>query len=76
MTVTDLKYYTRPFRFERTWIRAPQGLGQQEYACNEANLEVGQIGPGAGVIGPDGNRGYGYEDPLPAEPPGPEAYSK
>lgn len=76
MTVTDLKYYTRPFKFSRTWIRAPQGLGQQEYACNEANLEVGQIGPGAGVIGPDGNRGYGYEDPLPAEPPGPEAYSK
>jgi len=76
MTVTDPKYYTRPFTFTRTWTRAPQGLGQQEYACNETNLAAEHIGPGAGVIGPDGNRGYGYQDPLPAVPPGPEAYEK
>lgn len=74
MTVTDPKYYTRPFKFVRTWIRAPKGTGQQEYACNESNLASDQIGPGAGVIGPDGNRGFAYDDPLPAEPPGPEAY--
>jgi hypothetical protein len=74
MTVTDPKYYSRPFTFKRTWTRAPKGLGQQEYACNETNLAAGHIGPGAGVIGPDGNRGYGYSDPLPAVPPGPEAY--
>ena len=76
MTVTDPKYYTRPFTFTRTWVRAPEGLGQQEYACNETNLAAENIGPGAGVIGPDGNRGFGYQDPLPAVPPGPEAYSK
>jgi hypothetical protein len=76
MTVTDPKYYTRPFRFTRTWIRAPKGLGQQEYACNESNVAADQIGPGAGVIGPDGNRGYGYTAPLPEVPPGPEAYSR
>ncbi len=74
MTVTDPKYYTRPFKFIRTWARAPKGLGQQEYACNEMNLDAEHIGPGAGVIGPDGNRGYGYTEPLPAVPPGPEAY--
>lgn len=74
MTITDPKYYTRPFKFVHTWIRAPEGLGQQEYACNEANIAADQIGPGAGVIGPDGNRGFGYTEPLPAEPPGPEAY--
>ncbi len=74
MTVTDPKYYSRPFTFTRTWVRSPKGLGQQEYACNETNLAAEHIGPGAGVIGPDGNRGYGYEDPLPAVPPGPEAY--
>jgi hypothetical protein len=76
MTVTDPKYYTRPFKFTRTWTRAPKGLGQQEYACNELNLDAEHIGPGAGVIGPDGNRGYGYTAPLPAVPPGPEAYGK
>ena len=76
MTVTDPKYYTRPFKFTRTWARAPKGLGQQEYACNELNLDAEHIGPGAGVIGPDGNRGYGYTAPLPAVPPGPEAYGQ
>jgi len=74
MTVTDPKYYSRPFTFTRTWVRAPKGLGQQEYACNETNLAAEHIGPGAGVIGPDGNRGFGYQEPLPAAPPGPEAY--
>ena len=74
MTVTDLKYYTRPFTFTRTWVRADEGLGQKEYACNESNLSGELIGPGAGVIGPDGNRGYGYTAPLPEVPPGPEAY--
>jgi hypothetical protein len=76
MTVTDPKYYTRPFKFVRTWTRAPENVGQQEYACNETNLAAEHIGPGAGVIGPDGNRGYGYTEPLPAVPPGPEAYSE
>lgn len=74
MTITDPKYYTRPIQFARTWVRAPKGYGQEEYACNELNLDAEHIGPGAGVIGPDGNRGYGYTAPLPAVPPGPEAY--
>lgn len=75
MTVTDLKYYTRPFTFARTWARAEKGQGAAEYACNEKNNAADNIGPGAGVIGPDGNRGFGYERiQLPATPPGPEAY--
>lgn len=74
MTVNDPKYFTGPVRFVRTWTAAPEGRGQTEYACNEANLAIGNIGPGAGVIGPDGNRGYGKPAPLPAQPPGPEAY--
>ena len=74
MTVTDLRYYTRPFTFTRTWVRGAPGEGAVEYACNEANLAAADIGPGPGPIGPDGNRGFGYETPLPAEPPGPEAY--
>lgn len=74
MTVTDPKYYTEPIRFVRTWTAAPEDAGQQEYACNESNLAVENIGPGAGVIGPDGNRGYGEAAPIPDVPPGPEAY--
>jgi len=74
MIVTDPKYYSRPIHFTRTWTRAPEGFGQDEYACNETNLAAEHIGPGAGPIGPDGNRGFGYSDPLPAVPPGPEAY--
>jgi len=76
MTITDAKYYTRPIKFVRTWTRAPKEAGQEEYACNELNLDAAHIGPGAGVVGPDGNRGYGYTAPLPAVPPGPEAYGQ
>jgi hypothetical protein len=74
MTVDDPYYYSRPFRFTRTWTRAPENAGLQEYACNESNISAEQIGPGAGPVGPDGNRGFGYEDALPDTPPGPEAY--
>lgn len=74
MTVDDPYYYSRPFTFTRTWTRAPEHLGFEEYACNEANISAAEIGPGAGPIGPDGNRGFGYEDALPEAPPGPEAY--
>lgn len=74
MTVTDLKYYTHPFNFKRTWVQGGPGQGVNEYPCNENNIDAAHIGPGAGVIGPDGNRGFGYEDALPAVPPGPEAY--
>jgi hypothetical protein len=74
LTVTDPKYYSRPFKYLRTWVRGNPGQGADEYACNEANRTADLIGPGAGVIGPDGNRGFGYDAPLPAVPPGPEAY--
>lgn len=74
MTVTDPKYYTRPVVFTRDWALAPAGQGAAEYSCNENNVDGDQIGPGAGPIGPDGNRGYGYDAPLPKDPPGPDAY--
>jgi hypothetical protein len=75
MTVSDLKYYTRPFTFTRTWVHGDPGQGLTEYACNENNIDAAHIGPGAGAIGPDGNRGYGYQDlELPKDPPGPERY--
>lgn len=76
MTVMDPTYYTRPFTFTRTWVHGATGEGAVEYACNEANISSGEIGPGPGPIGPDGNRGFGYEAVLPAAPPGPEAYGR
>jgi hypothetical protein len=75
MTVTDLKYYTRPIKFSRTWVIGQPGEGLTEYACNENNIDAAHLGPGPGPIGPDGNRGSGYGK-LPDVPPGPEAYEK
>jgi hypothetical protein len=73
-TVTDLKYYRTPFKFTRKWNYGGDGRGVGEYSCNENNVEREHIGPGAGVIGPDGGRGFGYNAPLPKTPPGPDAY--
>lgn len=77
MTITDPVYYTRPFTFSRTWVHGKPGEGLTEYACNENNIDAGHIGPGPGPIGPDGNRGSGYDGKaLPAVPPPPEFYDK
>lgn len=77
MTITDPVYYTRPFTFSRTWVHGKPGEGLTEYACNENNIDAGHIGPGPGPIGPDGNRGAGYDGKaLPAVPPPPEFYDK
>jgi hypothetical protein len=77
MTVDDPVYYTKPFTFERTWVHGKPGEGLTEYACNENNIDAQHIGPGPGPIGPDGNRGAGYDGkPLPDVPPPPEFYDK
>jgi hypothetical protein len=72
MTVTDPKYYTRPIPFSRTWVLGRPREGLNEYACSENNIDAAHIGPGPGPIGPDGNRGGGYEGKaLPDTPPPP-----
>jgi len=73
-TVIDPKYYRVPFKFTRKWNYGGDGRGVGEYSCNENNVEREHIGPGAGVIGPNGNRGFGYDAPLPKTPPSPDAY--
>lgn len=73
-TVIDPKYYREPFKFTRKWNYGGDGRGVGEYSCNENNVEREHIGPGAGVIGPNGNRGFGYDAPLPKTPPSPDAY--
>ncbi|MBO9710311.1 MAG: hypothetical protein J7521_19070 [Caulobacter sp.] len=75
MTIDDPVYYTKPFTFSRTWVHGKPGEGLTEYACNENNIDAAHIGPGPGPIGPDGNRGSGYDGKaLPAVPPPPEFY--
>lgn len=73
-TVIDPKYYREPYKFTRKWNYGGDGRGVGEYSCNENNVEREHIGPGAGVIGPNGNRGFGYDAPLPKTPPSPDAY--
>jgi hypothetical protein len=74
LTVDDPVYYTHLFTFDRSWVLdAKRDLN--EFACAENNVDLAHLGPGPGVIGPDGNRGYG-QPVLPKDPPGPEAYQR
>jgi len=52
------QYYSRPFTFDRAWVPGPAGQSLSEYACSENNIDAAHPGPGRGVIGPEGNRGY------------------
>ena len=76
LTITDPKYYTRPVVFTRDWNLAPADQALPEYLCAENNVDRDHIGPGAGPVGPSGNRGEDLQVPLPKDPPGPDAYSK
>ncbi len=73
LTVDDPKYYTRPFKYSRTWLAGKPGEGLKEYSCEENNVDRGHLGPGPGPIRPDGTRGY-LVPALPATPPPPEYY--
>ena len=60
LTYTDPVYYTRPVRYTRHWVIGASGEGLPEFSC-EWNTPwiVNHLEPGPGVIGPDGNRGFG-----------------
>jgi hypothetical protein len=76
LVVDDPKFYTHPFTFSRTWVQGKPGEGLTEYSCAENNIDASHIGPGPGVIGPDGNRGADIPKDLPDNPPGPEFYEQ
>jgi hypothetical protein len=60
VTVTDPKYYTRPFSFDRVFTPMPQGQELIEFACTENNKDLPRLG-----FGPhDPN----YDRPRPASP--------
>ena len=69
--IEDLKFYTRPFTYSRTWVLGKPGEELQEYSCSENNVNRDHLGFGPGPIRPDGTRGYIDEAPLP--PPIPKA---
>lgn len=75
LTVEDPKFYTRAFKYQRTWVLGKPGEILQEYACSENNIDREHLGFGPGKILPDGTRDN-FNRPLPDEPPGPEFYEK
>jgi len=60
ITVTDPKYYTRPFTFDRVFTPMPKGQELIEFACNENNRDLPRLG--FGPHDPD------YDRPRPAAP--------
>jgi len=73
LTIDDPKFYTHPFKYERTWLLGKPTEGLQEYSCSENNVDREHLGPGPGPIKSDGTRGYLVPD-LPKVPPSPEFY--
>jgi hypothetical protein len=64
--IEDPKFYTKSFTYGRTWILGKPDEHVREYSCSENNVDRDHLGPGPGVIGPDGTRGYAGElAPLP-----------
>jgi len=65
LTYTDPRYYTRPITYKRSWVAAAPGEYPQEFSCEwntpwvTKNLE-----PGPGVIGANGNRGFGPNNQI------------
>ena len=68
MTVTDLKFYTEPIHYQRTWLLGKAGAQVHEYSCSEDNVDAPHLGPGPGAIGADGQRGFDKLAPLPPPP--------
>lgn len=60
LTYTDPVYYTQPVTYRRSWVLAPPGEQLTEFSCEwNTPWVVEHLEPGPGVIGPDGNRGFG-----------------
>jgi len=56
VTVTDPKFYTKPFSFDRVYTQMPAGQEIMEFACDENNIdrEGGHLG-----FGPHDPKAYG-----------------
>ena len=69
--IEDLKFYTRPFTYARTWVAGAPDDEVHEYSCSENNVDAKHLGFGPGPIRKDGTRGY--DNPAPLPPPIPRA---
>jgi hypothetical protein len=60
LTYIDPVYYTQPVTYTRRWVLGAPSEVLEEFSC-EWNTPwiVNHLEPGPGLIGPDGNRGYG-----------------
>jgi hypothetical protein len=67
-TIYDPKYYTEPVHYQRTWILGAKDQELKEYSCSEDNVDAPHLGPGPGVIAPNGERGFDKLAPLPPPP--------
>lgn len=66
-TIEDSKFYTKPFKYTRTWLIGPPDALLKEHSCSENPVGRESLGFGPGPIRPDGTRGY--LDPAPLPPP-------
>jgi hypothetical protein len=63
--IDDPKFYTKPFKYTRTFLAGAPDQLLGEYSCSENNVDLGHLGFGPGPIRPDGTRGYLDPAPLP-----------
>lgn len=60
LTYIDSEYYSKPIDYRRSWVLGAPGEGLKEFSCEwNTPWVVTHLEPGPGVIGPNGNRGYG-----------------
>ena len=65
LTYTDPDYYREPITYRRSFVHAPDGEEFREFSC-EWNTwwVVNHLAPGPGVIGANGNRGFGPDNQI------------
>jgi len=64
-TLTDPKYYSKPVKYARHFVLAPEGERLKEFSCEWNTYWVStHLEPGPGRIGADGNRYFGPDKQI------------
>lgn len=65
LTYSDKRYYSRPIVYRRSWVAGAPGEYLQEFSCEwNTPWVVKHLEPGPGLIGPNGNRGFGPNNQI------------
>ena len=65
LTVNDPTYYSRPITYRRSWVAGGPDEHLKEFSCEwNTRWILGNLEPGPGVIGPNGNRGFGPDNQI------------